>query len=192
MTPAARVAAVVPAAGAARRFGSAKLLADLRGEPLLQLTLRCLLDAPVTEVVLVVAPGHELDTVPATRDQHVSLVLNPDPDRGMFSSILVGLASIPPDCAALVLPADMPFVSVETVTLLVAAHAQHGDAVVASYRGKRGHPLIVPPQVWSSLVGKQPESNLKAALVDAGVVLREVSVDDPGVLRDVDVRSDLD
>jgi len=192
MTAAARVVAVVPAAGAARRFGSAKLLADLHGEPLLEHTLRCLLDAPVFSVVLVVAPEHSLNTVPATHDQRVTLVVNPAPDRGMFSSVLVGLASIPRDCAALVLPADMPFVHVDTVASLVAAHAQQGDAVVASYRGRRGHPLIVPPHVWLSLLAERPESNLKAALADAGVVLREVSVDDPGVLRDVDVRSDLD
>ena len=82
-------------------------------------------------------------------------------------------------------------VHVDTVASLVAAHAQQGDAVVASYRGRRGHPLIVPPHVWWSLLGERPESNLKAALADAGVVLREVSVDDPGVSRDVDVPGDL-
>jgi molybdenum cofactor cytidylyltransferase len=193
MTPsAARVVALVPAAGAARRFGSAKLLVDLRGEPLLQHTLRCVLDAHVSEVVLVVAPGQTFDTVPLTRDRRVVLVTNVDPDRGMFSSILTGLASVALDCAVLVLPADMPFVRADTAAKLVVTHARYGDAVVASYGGTRGHPLILSASVWPKLLEQPPETNLKAALGATGAVLRELRVDDPGVLRDVDVPGDLD
>ncbi|MCC7042803.1 MAG: nucleotidyltransferase family protein [Acidobacteria bacterium] len=189
--PDSRVTAVVPAAGAARRFGGRKLLADINGEPLLQHTLRALLDGGVSRVVLVVAPGHGLGAVPLARDGRVRLSINPDPERGMFSSILEGLARVDPGHAALVLPADMPFVRAETVAAVIAAYAKAGRALVAAYRGKRGHPLIVPPDVWAEVIDQPVDMNLKTALVQAGVALSEAPVDDPGVVRDVDEKRDL-
>ena len=189
--PDSRVTAVVPAAGAARRFGGQKLLADINGEPLLQHTLRALLDGGVSRLVLVVAPGHGLGTVPLLHDSRVCLSVNPDPERGMFSSILEGLASVDRRHAALVLPADMPFVRAETVAAVIAAYASAGSALVAAYRGKRGHPLVVPPDVWAQVIAQPVDMTLKAALAQAGVVLSETPVDDPGVVRDVDEKRDL-
>lgn len=185
------VTAVVPAAGAARRFGGAKLLADIGGEPLLQHTLRALLDGGVSRLVLVVAPGHGLGTVPLLHDSRVCLSVNPDPERGMFSSILEGLARVDRRHAAMVLPADMPFVRAETVAAVIAAYASAGSALVAAYRGKRGHPLVVPPDVWAQAIAQPVDMTLKAALAQAGVVLSETPVDDPGVVRDVDEKRDL-
>lgn len=189
--PDSRVTAVVPAAGAARRFGGAKLLAHINSEPLLQHTLRALLDGGVSRVVLVVAPGHGLGAVPLAHDARVCPSINPDPDRGMFSSILAGLAAVDPGQAALVLPADMPFVRAETVAAVIAAYASAGSALVAAYRGKRGHPLVLPPDVWAQVIAQPVDMNLKAALAQRGVALSEVAVDDPGVVRDVDERRDL-
>lgn len=189
---AAGVTGVVPAAGASRRFGSAKLLADIAGEPLLQHTLRAVLDGGVSRVVLVVASAdHGLSAVPLFQDERVSIAINPEPARGMFSSIQTGLAQVAPGQAALVLPADMPFVRAQTVAAVVAAYARDGLAVVAAMGGRRGHPLIVPGSVWPLLLKQDSGTTLKAALSDLHVSLQDVPVDDPGVLRDVDVRDDL-
>jgi molybdenum cofactor cytidylyltransferase len=185
------VTGVVPAAGASRRFGGAKLLADVSGAPLLQHTLRALLDGGVSRVVVVAAPGHELSAVPLLQDGRVSVAINADPGRGMFSSIQVGLAQLAPRQAALVMPADMPFVRAQTVSVVVAAYEQGGHAVVAAHGGRRGHPLIIPADVKPLLLRQDAGTTLKAALADLDVVPQEVPVDDPGVLRDVDVRGDL-
>jgi len=187
----AGVTGVIPAAGASRRFGSAKLLADLAGEPLLQHTLRAVLDAGLPRVILVVAPGHGLDVVPLVRDPRVSIAINPEPERGMFSSIQTGLGHLVTGQAALVLPADMPFVRAETVSAVVERSVRDGGAAVAALHGRRGHPLIIPGTVWPSVLKQDSGTTLKAALLELGVSLQEVPVDDPGVVRDVDVREDL-
>lgn len=193
MTPASRiVAAVVPAAGAARRFGSQKLVADMAGEPLLQHTLRSLLDGGVAHIILVTPPRHDLQSVSLVHDPRVSLATNVDPDRGMFSSIQAGLAEVPPGAALLVLPADMPFVRPSTVEALIARHQSAGAAVVAAYRGTRGHPLLLPAATRAALLDAPPETTLKAALADLRMAIEEMDVDDAGVLRDVDVRGDLE
>jgi molybdenum cofactor cytidylyltransferase len=189
------VAAVVPAAGKGERFGGAKLLADVDGEALLGRSIRCLLDGGVEEVVVVTAPGSRVETagpkaIPVLGDRRVRLVLNPDPDRGMFSSIQVGLGTVDAD-TVLVLPADMPFVDSRTVAAVVKTAVVSGGVISPRYRGERGHPIAMPGSVCRAVAAAEVASNLKQVLADLDPPRTAIDVDDPGVLRDVDVAGDL-
>ncbi|MDP9283092.1 MAG: NTP transferase domain-containing protein, partial [Chloroflexota bacterium] len=91
-----RAVAVVTAAGSAERFGGKKLLAPIAGEPLLDHTIRCLLEGGVAEVIVVVGADARRELardVNAMNDSRVRPVENPDPSRGMFSSIQAGVAT---------------------------------------------------------------------------------------------------
>ena len=199
--------AVVPAAGSSSRFGSMKLVADVQGEPLLQHTLRSLLDAGIVRVIVVAAPDHALSTVALLHDPRVLLVTNTDPERGMFSSIQVGFTEVlkdevpvapaAPDGAGravrtvVMLPADMPFVRPETTRVVVAEAERRGSVVVPIYREERGHPIAMPLSLCARVLAEDVCSNLKAAFAAAGVERAGIEVDDPGVLRDVDTTGDL-
>jgi molybdenum cofactor cytidylyltransferase len=185
------IAAVVPAAGRAARFGGRKLLADVGGAPLLQRTLASLLQAGIDRVVLVTRDGASFDGVPGLDDPRVTTVTNHDPDRGMFSSIQAGLAATAGDAPVLVLPADMPFVAAATIAA-VAAHAITTDAVVIpTHGGQRGHPIALPARLRDGLLGRDPSISLKAALADLDAPIALVAVADPGILHDVDTPADL-
>ena len=188
--PSSQSVAIVPAAGRSERFGGAKLLADVAGEPLLEHTLRCLLDGGVSRVVVVVAPAAQLASVPLLTDPRVTVVTNPDPSRGMFSSIQTGLASGSGE-PFVVLPADMPFVRPETVAAVLAETARRDAAVVRVFRGRRGHPLGVPGRLRDGLLAADPRGSLKDALAALEVTAIAIDTDDPGVVRDVDRREDL-
>ncbi len=183
-------AAIVPAAGRAARFGGAKLLVDLGGEPLLAHTLRSLLAAGLDRVVVVAPAAAAFDAVPLVADARVGVAANPDPSRGMFSSIQTGLAAV--DAGTLViLPADMPFVRPETVRAVVEAAGTSGGAVVPIHDGRKGHPIALPGELRAPLLAASATTNLKQALIDLGAVWTRLPVEDPGVLRDVDVPADL-
>jgi len=183
-------AAIVPAAGKGERFGGAKLLARIEDDVLLDRTLRSLLDAGITELIVVTAPGADFGLVTRLADPRVRVMENPDPSRGMFSSILQGLeaASVDP---ILVLPADMPFVRSSTVSSVIAACERTRKIILPTHAGKHGHPVGLPASIRAALLTADPGSTLKAELAKTGVEQIEITVDDPGVLRDVDVVSDL-
>src|SRR3954471_16046360 len=90
MPDTARSVAIVTAAGSAERFGGKKLIAAVDGEPLLERSVRSLLDGGVHQVIVVLAADarDELERdVKVLSDPRVVTLENPDPSRGMFSSI---------------------------------------------------------------------------------------------------------
>ena len=187
-----RSVAVVPAAGSAERFGGKKLLATIDGEPLLDRTIAALLAGGVDQIIVVVAPeAVELQhDVNAFTDARVWTVVNPDPSRGMFSSLQAGMAEAQGD-ALVVLPADMPFVQGATVRLLLETFAQKAAIVSPRFNGKRGHPVILPPSLRDEIRAADPSLTLHDILKRHQDQRVDVAVDDQGVVRDVDRPEDL-
>lgn len=181
-----RTAAVVPAAGSGERFGGPKLRADVAGTPLIERTVGSLRDAGIDDLVLVVGP----DTGMLVEARDVTVVVNPDPSRGMFSSLQAGLAEVVAD-AILVLPGDMPFVRPATIRSLVQAFEARGGIVSPRCGGKRGHPVVLPASLQQEIVGSDPGSTLHHVLNAHRDLRIDLDVDDRGVLRDVDTKEDL-
>lgn len=181
-----RTAAVVPAAGTGERFGGAKLRADVGGVPLIERTVGSLREAGVDDLVLVVGP--DTGTLVDARD--VTVVVNPDPSRGMFSSLQAGLQHVIAD-AILVLPGDMPFVLPSTIRSLIQVYEARGGVVSPRYNGKRGHPIVMPPILQQSVLAADPSSTLHHVLRAHPELRIDLDVEDRGVLRDVDTQEDL-
>ena len=112
---------LVLAAGAGSRFGGGKLLAPIGGRPILQHVLDALALAGVGEVVVVL--GRDAADVEAAIEWRTERrVVNPDPERGLSSSVAVGFEAIGSAAdAVLVALGDQPLVSVEVIRALVAA-----------------------------------------------------------------------
>lgn len=183
---------IVPAAGSAERFGGAKLLADVGGSPLLERTIRSLLDGGVGRVVVVLGAEAERvrGGVAALADRRVSAVMNPKPERGMLSSIQSGLRAAEGD-PIVVLPGDMPYVEPATVASLLRAHGESGAIVSPRLGGKRGHPVVIPGRCREEILAAGAELTLHDVLRAHSAERLDVDVYDRGVIRDVDRPSDL-
>jgi molybdenum cofactor cytidylyltransferase len=195
------VVAVVPAAGKSERFGSQKVVADVGGETMLDRTIGSLLDGGVERVVVVLAG--EGPTVPGSHgprvvrsmvvrlaDPRVTVVINPDPSRGMFSSIQTGVGAAAGD-PILVLPADMPFVQSRTIASVIAECRQTGAVVTPRHAGTRGHPVAMPGTLRPVILEAAATSTLSDVLKGSAVSRVELDVADAGILRDVDHVADL-
>jgi len=90
-----RAVAVVTAAGSAERFGGKKLLTPIDGEPLLDHTIRALLEGGVAEVIVVVGRDGRAEIerdVNSMLDPRVRPSKNPDPSRGCSARSREGVA----------------------------------------------------------------------------------------------------
>lgn len=184
--------AIVPAAGSAERFGGRKLLADLDGEPLIVRTLSALLPSVARAVVIVGPDRGELERLPGLHDPKVRLVENPDPSRGMLSSIQAGLATVDWADAYLVIPADMPYLKADTVRQIVERQScTSGGIVSPRHGGKRGHPMALPARLRGEVLAEDPRHTLHDIVRRHLAEREDLDVDDPGVVRDVDTMEDL-
>jgi len=183
----------VTAAGSAERFGGKKLLTPIDGEPLLDHTIDALLEGGVAEVIVVVGRDARAELerdVNAMLDPRVRAVENPDPSRGMFSSIQEGVAQAQGD-AILVMPGDMPFVSPETVRAVIAAYEKKAAIISPRYRGKRGHPVALPSSLRDEIRAADSRGTLHDVIHAHTDMRVDVDKDDPGLVRDVDRPEDL-
>lgn len=185
------IAAVLLAAGQSRRMGAVKLVQVRDGLSLAAHALRPLLEIPLTQIVVVVgAESAVAEALP--RDARMRIVLNVAPERGLASSLALGVAALMPQIdAAFIVLADMPKVVPETYRRLIAARQTEDLAVVPAYAGRRCNPVLLCARGFALVEQLQGDRGLRALLVGASGV-RELPVDDPGVAIDIDTPNDLE
>jgi CTP:molybdopterin cytidylyltransferase MocA/SAM-dependent methyltransferase len=181
----------VLAAGAGSRFGGTKLLARLHGRPIMQHVLDTLALAELGDVIVVL--GHDRDAVEAGivwRDER--RIANPDPDRGLASSVQVGMAALGPDVSAvLVVLGDQPLVSLPAVLGLLAAPADADrPIVVPRYADDRGrNPVLLHRAAFHLVAAASGDRGLGPILADHPDLVQEIPL--AGSNPDVDTREDL-
>jgi molybdenum cofactor cytidylyltransferase len=182
---------IVLAAGASSRMGRPKALLTVRGRPAVEIVCENLRDAGVDDVVVVL--GRHAEEIRAAADlRTVRLVDNPAWPTGRTSSIQAGIAALPSDAAwTLLALVDMPLVRLDTIRALVAAAETSTAEVVAPvHDGRRGHPIALRRPLFDRIAGLGPDEPLRDALRSAS--RRDVSVDDRGVLVDLDEPADAE
>ncbi|MGA2201405.1 MAG: nucleotidyltransferase family protein [Terriglobales bacterium] len=144
------------------------------------------------DVVLVVAGKNEAALAPIVYANGASLVVNPDPARGQFSSLRVGLQEVlnRGRDAAMVTLVDRPPVRMETIEILESAFERATTrrkwAVIPEYQGKHGHPILLGREMMEAFL-KAPETSNARDIERAHLSQIEyVPVDDPLVAVNVD------
>lgn len=146
------IAALLLAAGSARRFGAPKLLQELEGKPIVRLCAEMLRHPLVGEIIVVVPPEHA-EIRRALEGVDARFVVNPRPDRGMGSSIACGVSALTADAdAVLVALADEPTVNPAVFERVISRY-RAGDVgiVVPTFRGVRGHPVLFQRSAFEEL-----------------------------------------
>ncbi len=190
------VAAIVLAAGAGSRFGGGKLLAPLEGRPVLQHVLDTLAAAGLTDIV-VVGGDDSAAMEAALRWRGERRVRNPDPARGLASSLQVGLAAVDGGSdssveGVLIVLGDQPDLRVETVEAILGAGTLEAEprAVVPRYERDRGrNPVLLPRRLWPAVAALSGDQGLGGWLAAHPEQVREVPL--PGTNPDVDRPADL-
>ena len=171
-------------------MGAPKALLPIGGETFLDRLIALL--SPVCHPVVVVAGAHR-DRIAAgiARGHDAVLIENPDPDRGMMSSLQCGLQGLPSASSVLFTLVDCPAVLPSTIEAVVRHFFNQSLAVaVPEFNGRRGHPVCISPAVAADLLAApfttQPRDIIQLHRTPAS----SLAVDDPGIVADADVPED--
>jgi molybdenum cofactor cytidylyltransferase len=193
MTPAGKfISGLVLGAGASSRFGQPKQLLPFKGTTLLGWVISQAERATALDEVVVVL-GRAADEI---REKVVfgnaRVVENPVFGSGCASSYRAGIEALDPlSDAIMIILGDQPGVDPETINR-VADEWRRGDGQIAlaSYRGRKGHPMLFARPLFDKLVGLHGD---KAAwkLVDANPDLVRVIPFDLPFPEDIDTAEDF-
>ncbi len=201
MSRAPSFAGVILAAGESSRMGTDKALLPWPPQTSAQLPSKdSFLSAAIrsltaTDFVLVVAGKNEAALAPIAYANGASLVTNPDPSRGQFSSLQVGLHEVlnRGRDAAVVTLVDRPPANPSTIILLRDAYEsalQNIWAVVPEFSGKHGHPYLLGRELIEIFLQAPPTANARDIEHRYQQHIQYVAVSDPFVALNINTPED--
>jgi molybdenum cofactor cytidylyltransferase len=183
--------AIVLAAGVGSRFGGRKLLASVDGKPILQHVLDAIAAASIRDVIVVL--GDDAEEIERTIDwRSERRVRNPDPGRGLSSSVRVGLEGVEPSAdGALFVLGDQPSIRPEVIAAVATAEAAAGASIVVPRYAAGGgpNPLLVLRAAFGLATELEGDRGFGPLIGAHRERVHEVPVD--GSNPDVDTRGDL-
>jgi molybdenum cofactor cytidylyltransferase len=178
------VSCILLAAGSSTRFGSPKPLARIGGQPLIEFTLRKLLKTKLSEIIVVLGAEAKKIKACVLKEPQIKSVINNNYQLGQTSSFKAGLTALSPQTQGIMLlPIDMPCVSLETIDLLIDNFLKDPDTIlIPVYQARNGHPTLFPVKLLkdfkdlkneeplSSIQHKHASATLRFPVYDEGVI----------------------
>jgi molybdenum cofactor cytidylyltransferase len=203
MSRAPSFAGLILAAGESSRMGRDKALLPWppaseqlsSNETFLSSAIRSL--SPCTDFVLVVAGANETTVAPIAYAHGASVVVNPDPSRGQFSSLQIGLREVlnrGRDTAIITL-VDRPPAAMGTVQTLreaFEAAEQKIWAVVPEFSGRHGHPYVAGRDLIERFLREPSSGNAREVEHRHQDHIQYAAVADPFVTLNVNTPEDYD
>jgi molybdenum cofactor cytidylyltransferase len=190
-----RVAAMVLAAGQSSRMrGPNKLLAEVRGKPLVRSAVEAALASKASQVIVVT--GHDENAVrDALKGLDVRFVRNERHAEGLSASLQAGIRALDASVAgAVVCLGDMPGVTGTLIDHLIKAFApERGALIVAPVKdGQRGNPVLWARRFFPEILKLEGDMGARklAGAYAEGVV--EIAVEDDSAFFDIDTPEALD
>jgi molybdenum cofactor cytidylyltransferase len=185
------------AAGSGTRFGGGKLLASLpaashgvaAGTPIG--VAACFhLAAALPRVVALVRP-RDAALREHLRATGVEVVECARAHEGMGATLACGVEVTADASGWIVALADMPWIAPATIEAIAARLRQGASIVAPMHAGQRGHPGGFAAPWFSELAALAGDEGARSVIARHAAAVQTIEVDDPGVLRDVDLRRDL-
>lgn len=182
--------AILLAAGAGSRFGGGKLLHPLEdGVAIAAHAARNLIAAGLS-VTAVVRSG-DFPVAELLEQEGCTVTMCADAALGMGVSLAHGVGTARDAGGWIVALADMPRIRPDTIRRVAQALAAGAEIVAPAYQGDRGHPVAFGARFLHELQMLGGDSGARAVVQRNQALVRIIDVDDPGVLLDIDRRSDL-
>ncbi|MEI6411691.1 MAG: nucleotidyltransferase family protein [Bacteroidota bacterium] len=189
---------ILLAAGLSRRMGAAnKLLLPFQGKTMLETTLDQLLQVRNAEIVVVL--GHEAERIrPLLENYKVKVVLNPNFENGMTSSIQAAVNAASEQSAGfMICLSDMPLIQTDdyqqlTDVFLDKAQSEPRVIVQPVFEEKPGNPVVFSKIYKPDILALDFPEGCKPIVQTNRAFLQHINISSNAVLRDADTKDDYE
>lgn len=188
---AAPIAGLILAGGASRRMGTPKALLPVAGETFLD-RLIGIFAATCDPVIVVLGHDSSRVRVGLKRPGQATFTINPDPDRGMLSSLQCGLGELPVNSPGVMFtPVDYPSFQAATLARIEGVFRAGGcEVVIPKYGERNGHPVCVSRRIVQELLALPASAQARDVLRLNRNRTCFLDLEDAGILADVDTPAD--
>lgn len=184
------IAAIVLSAGESSRMGKPKALLRIRGKTFIEQIISAFRATKVGEIIVVL--GHNAEELkPKIDPLSVTVVLNPDYRKGQLSSLIAAIQRLQAESAkvdgVLVHLVDHPFVNPAVINDMIDRfYKSNRLIVIPTYKGKRGHPVLLSSQLFPELLSTPLDQGANAVVRAHRQETLELETEDEGVIMDID------
>ena len=180
--------ALLLAAGESKRTKPwLKPLLQFKGKPVIQAIIDALKESGADRVFVVL--GHEAERVKeAIKEKRgVKVIVNENYKKGMLSSVKCGIKENP-HSNFLICLVDQPLVEAKTMSE-VAKSGKGRSITVPTYKGKRGHPILIPQELIGELLAFKGKT-LRDFVHEHKI--EEIETEDKGVIINLNTFEDYE
>lgn len=176
-----KIAMIMLAAGNSRRFGANKLLYEVDGIPMYRHVLGQLIQVKrqleeglnrtytgnLPDIKCRIAVVTQYDPIAETAvEQGIQVLYNPHPEKGISSSLKIGLnANLDAD-AVLFTVSDQPWLTCDTICKLIQTFLDSGKEIACiSFQGKMGNPCIFSKKYYEDLLSLEGDKGGKRVIM---------------------------
>ena len=192
------IAAVVPAAGHSTRMGRPKLALPLGDRTVLEHVIAALRAGGAEQVVVVVGP-HVPELIPLAKAAGAGVCRLSESTPDMRATVEDGLNWLeghisPPPEAFLLAPADHPTLDAAVVRTLCDCFRSDParSILIPTHGGRRGHPVLFAWRRVNGIRALPQDRGINVYVREHAAEVREIEVETPSVLWDLDTPEDYD
>ena len=186
------VSAILLAAGQSKRMdGENKLTKELRGIPLIKLSVKNILASSIDELIVVL--GHQKEIIEKLMDKNEKLkfVFNKDFESGMASSIKTGIYNLSDKTEAFfICLGDMPMVNHDIYNQLIESK-DNKEIIVPTYKGHQGNPVLFNKSMKEKVLDIRGDVGAKKILELNKDKILNLEIDDQSITKGFNTQGDF-
>ena len=179
------ISAILLAAGQSKRMnGENKLTKEIKGIPLIKLSVKNILDSSIDELIIVFGYQKEIIEKLIDENKKIKPVFNKDFESGIGSSIKTGLKHMSKKTTAFfICLGDMPLVNQDIYNLLIKSK-NNKEIIIPTYKGQQGNPILFLISMKEKIMTIQGDVGAKKILELNKDKIMSVQIDDQGITKD--------
>ena len=186
------ISAILLAAGQSKRMdGENKLTKEIKGIPLIKLSVKNILASSVDELIIVLGYQKEIIEKLIDKNEKIKFVFNKDFESGMASSIKTGIDNLSDKTEAFfICLGDMPIVSHNIYNQLIKSK-DNKEIIVPTYKGQQGNPVLFNKSMKEKVIDISGDIGAKKILKLNKAKILNLEINDQSIAKGFNTQDDF-
>ena len=186
------ISAILLAAGQSKRMGGEnKLVKKIHGMPLIQLSVKNILNSSIDELIIVLGHQKEIIEKLINKNEKIKFVFNKNFESGMASSIKTGLDHLSNNTESFFISlGDMPMVNASIYNQLIKSKDSK-EIIVPTYKGQQGNPVLFSESMKEKIIEITGDAGAKKILNLNKNKILNIEINDHCVIRGFNTQDDF-